>query len=65
MEETAIESVTQSEEIIIIEESSDPVVETTKAESFCTNWKCVMRPVKLVTLKGDQVLISSLNSDKE
>lgn len=50
------------EELVIIEEPVTVTpVEQPRSEQFCTNWKCVTKKVKLITLKGFDVIVSSLN----
>jgi len=43
----------------------DKSIKETKSitETFCTNWKCINHNVKLVTLKGDEVIISDLRNN--
>lgn len=54
------------EEIITLEEKiPDNSLPPVKAESFCTNWKCISKPVKLVVLEGEQVKVSVINENKE
>jgi hypothetical protein len=49
-------------EIAPVQEGSSSSVESssTVTETFCTNWKCINHNVKLLTLKGDEVIISDL-----
>jgi len=45
--------------IVTPEEITEPI--PLHSEQFCTNWKCITKKVKLVTLKGSDVIVSSLN----
>jgi hypothetical protein len=49
------------EEAIILDMSSD---DTVKMEKFCTEWSCVKKVVKFITIEGEKVTIVEVGDKK-